>query len=159
MSIKRGEVSSLIKCCNEPLTLDELIGRSGAGSVCTCCHPLLREMIGEKVWSDVGEDWRTKNIDKGPLPALFLRETAALLEKSPIPLSLFLGSDFPISSANKFKGRQAVFLIACTKQVKANFFMIVMLSAIQPCLLIKWLLKPVQVVITSIPKHQEKIGR
>ena len=62
---------------------------------------------GKKAGLKFGEDWRKKGIDEGPLPALFLRETASLLEKSPIPLSLFLGSDFPISQANKFKGHQA----------------------------------------------------
>jgi len=46
-------------------------------------------------------------VDQGPLPALFLREVATHLEKSSVPLSLFLGSDFPISSSNKFKGKQA----------------------------------------------------
>jgi len=62
---------------------------------------------GKKVGLKFGEDWRKQHVDKGPLPALFLREVATHLEKSPVPLSLFLGSDYPISSANKFKGRQA----------------------------------------------------
>lgn len=62
---------------------------------------------GKKMGLAFGEEWRKEGQDKGPLPALFLRETAAYLEKSPIPLSLFLGSDFPINSANKFKGLQA----------------------------------------------------
>ncbi len=62
---------------------------------------------GKNVGFHFGQNWRKKGEDKGPLPALFLREVAAYLEKSPVPLSLFLGSDFPISHANKFKGFQA----------------------------------------------------
>ena len=62
---------------------------------------------GKKVGLKFGENWRKQHVDKGPLPALFLREVATHLEKSEVSLSLFLGSDFPISSANKFKGRQA----------------------------------------------------
>ena len=63
------------------------------------------------------EDWRNKKIEAGPLPALFLREVSKHLEKSPIPLSLFLGSDFPISSVNKFEGKQ---VLAYNKMKKTN---------------------------------------
>jgi adenylate cyclase len=62
--------------------------------------------MGKKVGFKFGEDWRKQHVDKGPLPALFLRETASHLEKSSIPLSLFLGSDYPINSANMFNGLQ-----------------------------------------------------
>ncbi|MDE2903285.1 MAG: hypothetical protein OXP73_09660, partial [Chloroflexota bacterium] len=48
------------------------------------------------------EDWHDEGLDAGPLPALFLRETAEGLRRSPVPLYLFLGSDFPINDANKF---------------------------------------------------------
>jgi hypothetical protein len=61
---------------------------------------------GKEVGLAFHEDWRETNIDAGPLPALFLRETANSLEKNPIPLSLFLGSDFPINDANRFDGIQ-----------------------------------------------------
>jgi hypothetical protein len=61
---------------------------------------------GRNVGFRFGENWHKTGEDKGPLPALFLREVAAYLEKSPVPLSLFLGSDFPLSRANKFKGFQ-----------------------------------------------------
>ena len=64
-------------------------------------------VAGKKFGLKFGEEWRKEGVDQGPLPALFLREVATHLEKSPVPLSLFLGSDYPISSANKFKGRQA----------------------------------------------------
>ena len=77
---------------------------------------------GIKVGLKFGEDWRESNVDKGPLPALFLRETASHLEKSPVPLSLFLGSDFPISTSNKFKGQQAVFFEAMRVSGKNQFF-------------------------------------
>ena len=63
---------------------------------------------GKKVGFGFGEEWKKDGVDEGPLPALFLRQTASLLEKSPVPLSLFLGSDFPINTANKFTGYQAV---------------------------------------------------
>jgi len=52
------------------------------------------------------EDWRERDVAAGPLPALFLRETARYLEKQPIRLSVFLGSDFPINAANRFTGKQ-----------------------------------------------------
>ncbi len=52
------------------------------------------------------EHWRDADLDAGPLPALFLRETARSLERHPLRLSLFLGSDFPIAKANAFEGAQ-----------------------------------------------------
>ena len=51
--------------------------------------------------------WKDEDVQAGPLPALFLRETAARLEASPVPLGLFLGSDYPISPSNRFQGAQA----------------------------------------------------
>jgi hypothetical protein len=53
------------------------------------------------------EHWRNPRVDAGPLPALFLRETARNLEQSSVRLGLFLGSRFPINSANHFAGQQA----------------------------------------------------
>jgi len=64
-------------------------------------------VAGQKMGLKFGEEWHKNGVDEGPLPALYLREVARNLEKSPVPLSLFLGSDFPISAANKFKGFQA----------------------------------------------------
>lgn len=52
------------------------------------------------------ERWREEGVEAGPLPALFLREAARSVERSPVPLGLFLGSDFPISPANRFQGMQ-----------------------------------------------------
>lgn len=53
------------------------------------------------------EHWQEPASGAGPLPALFLRETGALLERSPIELRLFLGSDLPLRSSNRFTGAQA----------------------------------------------------
>lgn len=52
------------------------------------------------------EHWRDADLDAGPLPALFLRETARSLERNPVQLSLFLGSDYPINKSNVFEGMQ-----------------------------------------------------
>ncbi len=67
-----------------------------------------REIVGKgkKAGLAFGEDWQEEGVEKGPLPALFLRAAATNLEKDPIPLSLFLGSDFPIASSNLFTGPQ-----------------------------------------------------
>ena len=51
--------------------------------------------------------WRDEAIDAGPLPALFLRETAESLRRSRVRLHLFLGAEFPINAANRFTGLQA----------------------------------------------------
>lgn len=61
---------------------------------------------GKKVGLKFNEDWREQGVEAGPLPALFLRETAKSLERDPVQLSLFLGSDFPINEANRFEGMQ-----------------------------------------------------
>ncbi|WP_291961826.1 DUF3365 domain-containing protein [Maribacter sp.] len=52
------------------------------------------------------EDWRKDDVEAGPLPALFLRGVATSIRKGPVPLGLYLGSDFPINNANKFEGEQ-----------------------------------------------------
>ncbi|MBW3630019.1 MAG: DUF3365 domain-containing protein [Gemmatimonadetes bacterium] len=52
------------------------------------------------------EQWQKPEVQAGPLPALFLREAARSLQKKSVPLGLFLGSDFPISSANRFDRTQ-----------------------------------------------------
>ena len=53
------------------------------------------------------EKWRRPEVEAGPLPALFLRSMAQVLERSPVPLSLFLGSDLPVRAENRFSGVQA----------------------------------------------------
>jgi adenylate cyclase len=62
---------------------------------------------GKKVGLEFGEDWKEEHVDKGPLPALFLRELSAELEKRPEPLGLYLGSDEPINPSNLFKDQTA----------------------------------------------------
>lgn len=61
---------------------------------------------GKKVGLKFDEYWRDEDIEAGPLPALFLRETAKSMEKSPLRISLFVGSDYPISLDNRFEGLQ-----------------------------------------------------
>jgi len=71
---------------------------------------------GLKAGLKFDEDWRKNEIEAGPLPALFLREVASHLEKSEIPLGLFLGSDFPIATVNKFEGYQ----VTAFKQIRQD---------------------------------------
>jgi adenylate cyclase len=61
---------------------------------------------GQKVGLIFDEKWRDPKFDAGPLPALFLREAASFVRQTYFPLGLFLGSDFPISQSNLFKGPQ-----------------------------------------------------
>ena len=70
-----------------------------------------------------GEDWREPGADAGPLPALFLRETAEGLRRSPTPLYLFLGSDFPINDANKFTGVQMEYFAQIKSAGAPQFFL------------------------------------
>jgi adenylate cyclase len=67
------------------------------------------EMVNEggKVGLKFDEKWREKDVVAGPLPALFLRESATAIQKTKTPLGLFLGSDYPISQSNMFTGIQA----------------------------------------------------
>lgn len=62
---------------------------------------------GKKSGLKFHEKWRDAEIAAGPLPALFLREAAAAVQKSRIPLGFFLGSDHPIAQSNLFRGVQA----------------------------------------------------
>lgn len=68
------------------------------------------------------EDWRKDDVEAGPLPALFLRGVASSIRKSPVPLGLYLGSDFPINAANKFQGKQAELFKEIKKDKKPQFF-------------------------------------
>jgi hypothetical protein len=62
------------------------------------------------------EDWQEDAVQAGPLPALFLRGTAAALERDPFELGLFLGSDYPINPSNRFSAEQ----LARFEQVKTD---------------------------------------
>ncbi|MEX2584641.1 MAG: DUF3365 domain-containing protein [Gemmatimonadota bacterium] len=68
------------------------------------------------------EHWRDAAVQAGPLPALFLREAARSLHNSEVPLGLFLGSDFPISAANRFQGAQAEAFERIRRTQKPEFF-------------------------------------
>ena len=63
-----------------------------------------------------GEDWNDPGVEKGPLPALFLRLVARQLERRPEPLGLYLGSDQPINASNLFSAEQ----MAQFQKVKAS---------------------------------------
>ncbi|MEM1302710.1 MAG: DUF3365 domain-containing protein [Pseudomonadota bacterium] len=63
---------------------------------------------GLKAGLKFGEDWSEPGVDKGPLPALFLRLVAARMETKPPRLGLYLGSDAPINKSNLFSDEQAV---------------------------------------------------
>ncbi|MGR3712960.1 MAG: hypothetical protein ACU0A6_07560 [Shimia sp.] len=63
---------------------------------------------GGKAGLKFGEDWQEPGVEKGPLPALFLRLTAARLETKPPRLGLYLGSDAPINKSNLFTPEQLI---------------------------------------------------
>ncbi|WP_283426389.1 c-type heme family protein [Shimia sagamensis] len=53
-----------------------------------------------------GEEWQEPGVEQGPLPALFLRATAAHMETLPPLVGLYLGSDAPINKSNLFGAGQ-----------------------------------------------------
>jgi adenylate cyclase len=77
---------------------------------------------GTKAGLKFDENWRSPQVQAGPLPALFLRETALNLEKYNVRLGLFLGSDFPIAAANKFTGKQNEAFQKIRENRQAQFF-------------------------------------
>ena len=83
-----------------------------------------RDLVGEgkKVGLKFDEHWRDADLEAGPLPAQFLRETAKSLEKNPSPLSLFLGSDYPINPANRFEGAQLERFQTLRRRREPQFF-------------------------------------
>ncbi len=68
------------------------------------------------------EDWKNKDVHAGPLPALFLRETANRLQQRVPELSLFLGSTFPIEASNHFEGAQLTYFDRIEKEQQPQFF-------------------------------------
>ena len=77
-----------------------------------------REIVqaGKKQGLKFDEQWQEKDIIAGLLPAQFLRETATYLEKSPVRLGLYLGSDYPINKVNQLTGKQ----LAIFNQIKQS---------------------------------------
>jgi len=71
---------------------------------------------GKKSGLRFNEDWQEEDVFAGPLPAQFLRETSRSLEKNNVQLGLYLGSDYPINTANLFSGKQRDFF----KQLKTT---------------------------------------
>jgi len=62
---------------------------------------------GKKSGIKFQEEWQEESVIAGMLPAQFLRETAMYLEKSPVLLGLYLGSEYPINRENLIEGIQA----------------------------------------------------
>lgn len=77
---------------------------------------------GQKNGLKFDEDWKKREVIAGPLPALFLRETSTLLQRDAPGVSLFLGSDYPIVSANAFKGLQVDYFRKVRAESKPQFF-------------------------------------
>lgn len=93
---------------DKPLTAHDVL------EMCAAENAVVRELYskeivgaGQKVGLKFDERWEQHKVDAGPLPALFLRETAKSLARSSVPLGLFLGSDNPVSKSNRFVGPQA----------------------------------------------------
>ena len=77
---------------------------------------------GKAVGLEFDERWHDAKVHAGPLPALFLRETARNLERTSLRLGLFLGSQFPISAANEFTGEQSKHFAALVETGRAQHF-------------------------------------
>lgn len=76
---------------------------------------------GKKRGIKFQEEWQEESVIAGMLPAQFLRETAMYLEKSPVRLGLYLGSEYPINIANLIEGLQAT-KFAKLKETKRDVF-------------------------------------
>ncbi len=77
---------------------------------------------GLKIGLKYREDWKTKDVHAGPLPALLLRETANRLQQRVPEVNLFLGSTYPIEASNMFKGAQSTYFAAIERDRKPRFF-------------------------------------
>jgi adenylate cyclase len=83
-----------------------------------------RDIVGAglKAGLRFDERWQREDVQAGPLPALFLRETARRLERRPVQLGLFLGSKYPVRAANQFSGEQAEHFAAVEATGAPAFF-------------------------------------
>jgi hypothetical protein len=77
---------------------------------------------GQRAGLEFAEDWRDKDSQAGPLPALFLRLVSSELAKRSEMLSLFLGSDEPINPSNLFSGEQKVRFLQLKADASPRFF-------------------------------------
>ena len=89
-----------------------------------------------------GEDWDEAGVEKGPLPALFLRLVAAELERRPERLGLFLASDAPINPSNMLTGQQLQQFTSLKADGEPKFFgidgygevaMFADIASVEPC--------------------------
>ena len=87
-------------------------------------HVYTQRVVGPglKAGLKFGEDWTEPGVEKGPLPALFLRLVAAELERRPERLGLFLGSDAPINVSNGFSGEQLAQFAVLKADREPKFF-------------------------------------
>jgi hypothetical protein len=104
-----------------------------------------REIVGPGQAAGLAfrEDWRDEGVEAGPLPALYLREASASLQKSQVTLGLFLGSDYPIATSNRFSGDQMARFEVIKETLEPEFFyaedtelytaMFPDFAAVQPC--------------------------
>lgn len=97
--------------------------------VCAAENASVRELYtqlivvaGKRSGLNFDEKWNDDGVEAGPLPALFLRETSRSLDRSGLRLGLFLGSDYPISRANKFIGLSADAFTQLKKDGAPRFF-------------------------------------
>ena len=79
--------------------------------------------LGQERGLRFDDHWRDPEVEAGPLPALFLREVAEKVTRDPVPLYLFLGSNFPINDANKFTGLQSQYFGEIEKTSMPQFFL------------------------------------
>jgi adenylate cyclase len=98
---------------------------------------------GLKTGLKFDEQWEEESVEAGPLPALFLRATARELERTGVQVGLFLGSDFPIESSNRFNDAQMARFMNLKASGEPQFFydstasrytaMFADLAVAQPC--------------------------
>ncbi len=83
-----------------------------------------REVVGAgmKQGLKFSEEWKKPEIEAGPLPALLLREVSQRLQASGSGVGLFLGSDFPIATVNRFQGMQVERFELIKKSKQPEFF-------------------------------------
>lgn len=69
-----------------------------------------------------GEKWLVPGSQTGPLPAVMLRGIAVRLDRSPVQLGLFLGSDYAINRGNRFKGTQLEIFLGMRDERSPRYF-------------------------------------
>ena len=108
---------------NRPINVNELLNIvANENKVMRILYTEEIVTAGKKVGLNFSEYWQEPTIEAGPLPALFLRETSNILKKDPIPLGLFLGSDFPIAASNAFEGIQMAKFAQIRQTSKPEYF-------------------------------------